>query len=413
MKVIIIMYIIFLSSSVYALTLNECIDKAINTHPNIKNATLDVSMSEASIKIAKADYLPQVTLNGEYNPTRTYIFPANGTFNTKDSDGWSVGGVVNQKIWDFSKTISNIEAQRVSKDAQNLTLEDAKALLAYRVKLQYELILVQTQAIKVREKDLKVKEELYKQAQAFVNNGMKTIADSTRFLSAVYQAKDNLAIAKAGFEKARVTLSLYINEPIPADVIFQNTLKNHTLYEMDEKRVLNNSLTLKSLQKNIKKESLNYKAAKASHYGSLDGVASYTHQYTLNEYDSTLVGLTLKIPLYSGGRTTQQVQQAMINRKKIEATYDSKKLEIREEFESLGIDIKRYAQTIKAKESEIEASKQTQELLEARYKEGLSTYIEVLDAYAITLDAKLSLLQAIYERSSAIHRIEYLQGKII
>ena len=413
MKVIIIMYIIFLSSSVYALTLNECIDKAINTHPNIKNATLDVSMSEASIKIAKADYLPQVTLNGEYNPTRTYIFPANGTFNTKDSDGWSVGGVVNQKIWDFSKTISNIEAQRVSKDAQNLTLEDAKALLAYRVKLQYELILVQTQAIKVREKDLKVKEELYKQAQAFVNNGMKTIADSTRFLSAVYQAKDNLAIAKAGFEKARVTLSLYINEPIPADVIFQNTLKNHTLYEMDEKRVLNNSLTLKSLQKNIKKESLNYKAAKASHYGSLDGVASYTHQYTLNEYDSTLVGLTLKIPLYSGGRTTQQVQQAMINRKKIEATYDSKKLEIREEFESLNIDIKRYAQTIKAKESEIEASKQTQELLEARYKEGLSTYIEVLDAYAITLDAKLSLLQAIYERSSAIHRIEYLQGKII
>lgn len=403
----------FLSSSVYALTLNECIDKAIKTHPDIKNATLDISMSEASIKIAKADYLPQVTLNGEYDPVRTYIFPANGTFNTKDSDGWSVGGVVNQKIWDFSKTISNIKAQRVSKDAQSLTLEDAKALLAYKVKLQYELILVQIQAIKVREKDLKVKEELYKQAEAFVKNGMKTIADSTRFLSAVYQAKDNLAIAKASFEKARATLSLYINEPIPTGVVFQNTLKNHTAYEIDEKRVLNNSLTLKSLQKSIKKESLNYKVAKASHYGSLDGVASYTHQYTLNEYDSMLVGLTLKIPLYSGGRTTQQVQKAMINREKIEATYNSKKLAIKEEFESLSIDIKRYAQTIKAKKSEIEASQQTKELLEARYKEGLSTYIEVLDAYAITLDAKLSLLQAIYERSSAIHRVEYLQGKII
>ncbi len=413
MKTIIIMYIMFLSSFADALTLKECIDKAIKTHPDIKNATLDVGMSEASIKIAQAGYLPQVTLNGEYNPTRTYVLPANGTFNTKESDGWSVGGVVNQKIWDFSKTTSNIEAQRVSKDAQTLILKDAKALLAYKVKLQYESILVQTQAINVREKDLKVQEELYKQAQAFVDNGMKTVADSTRFLSAVYLAKDNLAITKASFEKARATLALYINEPIPVNTIFQDTLSNDSLSELDEKILLNNSLTLKSLHKSIQKESLNYKATKASYYGSLDGIASFTHQNTLNEYDSTLVGITYTIPLYSGGRTGQEVQQAMINKEKVEAIYASKKLAIIEEFEHLSIDIKRYAQTIKAKESQIEASLHTQELLEARYKEGLSTYIEVLDANAIFLEAELSLLQAIYDRSSAIHRIEYLQGKII
>jgi len=412
-KRIIIIYFVFFSNFIYALSLDECIHKAISTHPDIKNATLSVGMSDASVEIAKADYLPQVTLNGEYNPTRTYIFPANGTFNTKESDGWSVGGVVNQKIWDFSKTTANIEAKETSKDIAKLTLKEAKALLAYRVKLQYELMLVQAQAIKVREKDLKVKEELLKQAQALVKNGMKTKADSTRFLSAVYLAKDNLAVAQASYKKAKVSLSLSIGEPISESVVLKNSLEHLSSLDVDENTLLRNSLTLKSLQKSIREEGLNYRVAKASHFGSLDAMASYTHQSTLNEYDSSLVGVTLNIPLYSGGRTSAQVQLARINKERVQATYNSEKLAIKEEFENLWIDIQRYSKTIEARESQIEAAKQTQELLTARYKEGLSTYIEVLDANAITLDAKLSLLQAIYEKSSAIHRIEYLQGKTV
>lgn len=396
-----------------ALTLEECIHKAINTHPDIKNALLGVKSTQTRIKIAKADYLPQVTLNAEYDPTRTYILPVNGIFHTKDDDGWSVGGVVNQKIWDFSKTTSNIEAQKVSNDVANLSLEDAKALLAYRVKLQYELMLFHSEAIKVRKKDLKVKEEFYKQALAFVQNGLKTKADSTRFLSAVYLAKDDLAIAKANYEKAKVSLSLYIGEPIPDNVVLKNRLTNSSFVNIDEQNLLNNSLTLQVLQKSIKQESLNYKVAKASHYGSLDAIASYTHQRTLNEYDASLIGITLNIPLYSGGRTTAQVEQAIINKESVKATYDSQKLAIKEELEKLLIDIERYTKTIEARKSQIEASQQTQALLEARYKEGLSTYIEVLDANVITLDAKLSLLQTVYEKSSAIHRIEYLQGKIV
>ncbi|MFK5938260.1 MAG: TolC family protein [Sulfurimonas sp.] len=413
MKKIIIMFLLIFTQLVSALTLQECINKAIKTHPDIKNALLGVDASQSRIKIAKADYLPQVNLNAEYDPTRTYVLPVNGQFNTKDDDGWSVGGVAHQKIWDFSKTISNIEAKKVSKDVASLTLEDAKALLAYKVKLQYELMLVQAEAIKVREKDLQVKEELFKQAQALVKNGMRTKADSTRFLSAVYLAKDNLAITRADYEKAKVSLSFYIGESISENVILENRLENLDTLKVDEETLLDNSLTLKILQKGIKQEGLNYKVAKASHYGSLDAIASYTHQSTLNTYDSSLVGVTLEIPLYSGGRTSTEVQLAMINQKIVHTTYDSKKLALREEFENLLIDIKRYSKTIEAREAQIEASQQTQALLEARYKEGISTYIEVLDANAITLEAKLSLLQAIYEKSSAIHRIEYLQGKII
>lgn len=233
------------------------------------------------------------------------------------------------------------------------------------------------------------------------------------FLSSVYIAKDNLAVAQASFAKAKTILSLYINEPIDTDAQLQDTLSENNWHEENEQSVLQNSHVLNSLKKNMSKSELSYKSVKASHYGSVDAMASYIHQDTLNEYDSTLVGITLNVPLYSGGRTSALVQQAVINKQSAELEYNSKELLLKEEFESLLIDLNRYKQTIQAKKSQLQAANQTKILLDARYKEGLSTYIEVLDATALALDAELGLLQAQYEKSSTIHRLEYLQGKII
>ncbi|QSZ40669.1 TolC family protein [Sulfurimonas aquatica] len=395
-----------------SLMLQEAIEKALQNHPDIQKSSLQVKRAQSAEKIARADYLPQINLNAEYDPLRTYTLPANGVFNTKDSDGWLVNATLNQKIWDFSKTSLSIEAGEIEQNAAEQSLLDIKALLVYKVKLQYELMLVQREAIKVREEDVKVKEELYKQAQAFVELGMKTDADATRFLSALYRAKDNLAIAEANFFKAKTVLSLYIGQEIDKNVILQNTLGKRKVVTTNEQSVLEASPALKSLQNSLKKDELNYKAAKASHYGSIDAIASYTLQNTLNEYDSSLIGLTLRVPLYSGGRTSAQVEQGIINKQSSQANVNAKELALKEEFATLMIDLKRYEKSIESKELEIKASTQTQRVLEARYKEGLATYIEMLDVNTFTLDAKLSLLQSLYERSSTIHRLEYLQGKL-
>ena len=395
------------------LRLDECIDKALNTHPDIKRFALQVESSAIGVNTARADYLPQVSFNAEYDPIKTYTLPSNGVFNTKESAAWQAGVAINQKIWDFSKTTSNINAQRVQEDVSALSLQDAKALLAYKVKIEYELAFVQKEAIKVRQKDLNAKEELYKQAKAFVEQGMKTNADATRFLASVYAAKNNLAISQSSLAKAKSILSLYVGKEIDQDAEFQDTLSQANWRDKDEKSALQSSPALGGLNKNVNKNELSYKAAKASRYGSLDAIASYSRQDNLNEYDSTMVGVTLSVPLYNGGRTSALVEQAIVNKRSAEAEYDSRALLFKEEFRSLLIDLKRYEQTIKTKELELQASEQTQMILDARYKEGLATYIEVLDASALTLNARLELLQTRFERSGAIHRLEYLQGKII
>ena len=177
--------------------------------------------------------------------------------------------------------------------------------------------------------------------------------------------------------------------------------------------MLQNSLSLKILHNDLIKSKLLYKATKASHYGSIDAVASYSHQKTLNSYDTSMVGIMLSFPLYSGGRLSAQEKQAIIDKQSAKNEFDAKVLALKEEFSNLLIDLKRYKYTIKAKTSQLQAAKQTKTVINARYKEGLATYIEVLDATALMLNAQLGLLQANFGKRSIIHRTEYLQGKIL
>ena len=407
---------IFLTSGLYSqkLTLNECIDKTLSNHPDIKSFILKVEQSKKSYTVASADYLPQVNLHAEYNPLQTYALPVNGSFHTIDEDSWSIGLNLKQKIWDFSKTSSKIKASKLDEDISKLLLEDSKALMVYKVKSLYGLMVVQKEAIEVRQKDLEAKKAYYEQSKALVKQGLKTDADASRFLSAVYIAKDKLASSKAAYEKAKTTLSLYIKQEIKDDIELEySVIKKDYHFDTDiEEKILQNNYQLQMDTQNIDKNRLLHKSAKASHYGSVDAVASYNHLNTLNSYDSKLIGVTLNVPLYSGGRTTSQAEKAQIGLLLAKEKKDSKILALKDEINSLFIDIKRYKATIKAKQAQEKAAIETKNVLEARYKEGLTTYIEVLDAISLLLDARLGTLEAYYAKSIIINRIKYLKGEI-
>jgi len=413
LRPLILTLLITLQLQAQYLSQDEAIDKALHYHPDIKRFILQVTSTQEGIKGSRSAYLPQLHLNAEYDPQRTYVLPQNGQFHTIDSDGWQAGVVLNQKIWDFGKTLSAIDAAKAETRIAALSLADAKALLAYNVKLQYNLMVVQRKAVEVRQKDLEAKEALYKQSDAMVKQGMKTRADSTRFLSSYYVAQDNLSIAQASLEKARVALSLYIGEPVAPDVKLQEEILSPPKREtVTYSEVQERNPQLLGAKENLHKSTLLYDSVHASHYGSIDAVASYNYQDTLNSYDATLVGITLTIPLYVGGRISAQAQQAKLAEESAQASYDSHALALRQELQALQVDVDRYEKTIKAKKAQLEASKETMTLLNARYKEGLATYIEVLDATALYLNAELGLLEAYYSRGVIINRIDYLQGKI-
>jgi outer membrane protein TolC len=394
------------------LTLQESIDKTILNHPDIKSFMLKIKQAQKSYEVSTSEYLPQINLQANYNLQQTYALPVNGTFHTIDEDGSNIGVNLKQKICDFSKTSSTIKASKLEKDISKLSLKEAKALLVYKVKSLYNLMLVQKEAIKVHQQDLETKSAFYKQAKALTKQGLKTKADESRFLSALYIAEDNLAQARASYLKAKNTLSLYMAEEISDDVVLEeDILKREHQFENVVKEILKSNYQLKIEDLSIDKNRLLHKATKASGYGSIDAVASYNHLDTLNSYDSKLVGINLNIPLYSGGKISAQTQKAKIALQLAKEKKNFRILALKDDIEKLFIDIKRYDKTIKAKKAQLKSANETKNILEARYKEGLTTYIEVLDATTTVLSAKLGVIEAYYSKNESINRIQYLKGK--
>jgi len=141
-------------------------------------------------------------------------------------------------------------------------------------------------------------------------------------------------------------------------------------------------------------------------------LASYSRVGSLNIYDTQLVGVVFNIPLYSGGRISAEAQDAQIGTQIAKEQKASKVLALQEEVSNLLLDIQRYNETIAAKKAQLHSAKSTQRVLDGRYKEGLSTYIEVLDASSLVLEAELGVLEAYYLKTLSIDRIDYLKGKI-
>lgn len=394
------------------LTLDSCIEKSLQNHPDIKRLSFVLEQSAFAVDVAKADYLPQVNLSADYNPHNTFVVQQNGTFKTITDDSWQVGGIINQKIYDFSKTTSTIKAYEKSQNIASLSLKDAASLLSYNIKNIYNLALFQTKALQTREKDLQTKEELYKQAVALVREGLKTQADEMSMLSALYSAEDARAQSKAELHKALTTLSLYMGEEVAFDVtLIDEFVEQKDDFNTTSQDAMRKNYSLSSAQEQINKDSLLYKAAKAQNYGSIDAVASYSHQNSLNEYDSSMVGIGIKIPLYSGGRISAQQQISRIDIEMAKESYNTKKLQLQEEIENLLIDLQRFHYTTKAKEALIDSTMATKTIVEARYKEGLSTYIEVLDASSLHLQATLGLLESKFAIRKIMDRLEYLRGE--
>lgn len=396
------------------LTLQESIQSTLAHHPDVKRFMLNIQQAEQGYNTAFADYLPQLNLSATYNPTQTYVLPVNGTFNTIDDDGWNAGVSLHQKVWDFGKTGALVEASRIDEEISTLSLHEVKALLAFKVKSLYALMLVQQEAVRVREKDLEAKKAFYEQTKAMVRQGMKTPADANRFLSAVYVAEDALAAAKAAFDKARSSLSLYMGREIPEHIKLQKqVLKTdvklpHNLISS----VLAANTKLKMDHLTVNKSEQLHKSARAEAFGSIDLVASHNRFSTLNNYNTDYVGVGYNIPLYTGGKLSAQEQKAKIGYQIAQEQRASDELAIREELQNLLIDIRHYDKSIQAKRAQLRSARSTQKKVEARYKEGLATYIEVLDNTAVMLNAELGVLEAYYLRALALDRIAYLKGEI-
>ncbi|MEQ8160466.1 MAG: TolC family protein, partial [Smithellaceae bacterium] len=103
--------------------LDECLDIALKTRPELKISALKVEQAGKMVRMAQSEYFPTLSLVGNY--TRYGDHPSVSGSDYRDAENWSVMGVASWNFWEWGRTKFRVDAGRAR---ENQALDESKEL---------------------------------------------------------------------------------------------------------------------------------------------------------------------------------------------------------------------------------------------------------------------------------------------
>lgn len=398
------------------LTLEQCIDIAVQYQPSILQYLYTSQANEALLGQARSSYWPQVDIRSgftSYNNVKQYGDPYT-QISQYGYHYFSNNLSVQQKIFDFGKREANVDAARMTLESSQSDVANQITAVVNSVKTAYYGVL---QAERTRNVNLEVRDqyrEQLKQSKLFFEAGKKPKYDVTTAEVNLSNAEVNLINAESNLDNAWVSLNNSMGYSGDAKYTIQDTMVPEP-YEMMEQQALDqaykNRQDLKSLL--IQKESAQklVEAAKKDYFPSLDASAGYDFSGSREPLSQGWnAGVSLSWNIFKGQFTKRDIEKTIANLRVVEAKIASIRLQIQQDVKKALLDLKKAKETIASAEIQVRQATENLELANLRYKTGLGTPLDVTNATAAYSNAKLTQISASYNFIVSKANIEKAMG---
>ena len=396
------------------LTMAEALATADRNHPQIEEAAANLSATEARLGQARANYWPQVNLAADWNKGDTFLTALGGI---KETEVSTVSVVVRQNLYDFGRLAGATETAQGAKEAAAQGVAVNRQDVAFRVKAAWYLVLAAEKQVETSRKTVSAREELARQAEEFFRHGIRSRVEVARTEAALFAGKSLLIRAENNRELARLEL---------ANAMGLNTLADRPLVEPEtnadpapedlaglREEALRGRGELKRLYSLKNAASGSLRSARSGYLPTLSGTASYgeASPSMLPEGQVWALGVNLTLPVFSGFATQEQVREADAAIHGVEAQQKNLRMQIEREVESSWLGISEARARFAATDKEAVAAQESQRLAMERYREGLGTMVEAIDAQAQALNAETAMIQAGYDQRIARARLDRALGR--
>jgi outer membrane protein len=124
---------------------------------------------------------------------------------------------------------------------------------------------------------------------------------------------------------------------------------------------------------------------------------SFGDLFKYSYFPQMLVGLSVSVPVYNGGKRSLQVQQSAVSLQKLDSDMESVRQGISLEHTNAKTQLTNSLIALDNQESNIELAKKVYTVAQKKYKEGLGSSIEVMQAQTALKDAQTNYLGATYD----------------
>ena len=137
-----------------------------------------------------------------------------------------------------------------------------------------------------------------------------------------------------------------------------------------------------------------------------NGFPRHSNQY----YWASNAGVSLSIPLFEGFKITSQVTQRELAYEQAVASYQNELKNVRIEVKEAWLDLEEAKSRIEATRGVVKQARENLNAQMLRYRNGLSSRLELNDAINNLNDSDLQYVQAVYDTVIALSDLKYAVG---
>jgi outer membrane protein len=421
-----------------ALTLQQATDIALKLHPRRKESQSEVGVARARVGEANANLLPQAyglgeylrsTSNGIANTTflNEQLFPRitgqnhdlpNGDFSQSFSshNNWATGVSVQQFLLDFGKMRGLVDEQRADRDAAEARLKLTDLDLIYEVAERFYGLLAAEQIVKVYDEAIVQRRAHLHQAQVMVQADLRPGIDVSVTQADLSRAEMNQVQARNGADVAKVALDAAMGlagEAPPYHAVGDLTYQPVTA-TLDNLQATAQRLRpdLKALFDEARAAGAQIQQAKSDYFPTANAQAGYIAMSTgLPAANNYYAGLVVTWPLFNGFRTEQQVAEAGEHERAAEYAIADLRQRVIEEVHTTFLNWQASIAVIRKAEQTLNASREELHLADERYRQGLSSVVELDDAQRRFTEDSAAYVTALYDYSAARAAVERATGE--
>ena len=378
------------------LGLLDVVNLALCNNPQTRVAWASSRVQAAQVGVSKASYLPSAALSA----TANHILSGS----TNRVDQRNVGVTLSYLLYDFGSRAANLENARQLLAAASATQDSTvQAVFLAAVQAFYQAQATYAALDAALESERAAKES-FAAAEARYLAGSATPADKLQAQTAYSQATLNRITIEGNQKNAQGALAnvLGLDANRNVSLATANTMAIPNSFEGDINALIEEARQrrpdLQAAASQVKAAEASADAARAAGRPSISLTAS-ANQYNIAGVNSqgSFVGINLSVPIFSGYATTYRVRAA-------EAQVDVKNGQVEQLRLQVALDVwtayqnlTTATQSLRTTADLLSSAEQSARVALGRYKAGLGSILDVLNAQSALASARQQRIQSTFD----------------
>jgi outer membrane protein len=404
-----------------SLTLQEAQQIALTQHPRISVANLTRLAARQATKEVQAGFFPNIygsaTAVGNTDPNNTRI-AAGGLNNPRVYDREADGVTISQLITDFGRTSELSRSAKLRARSEEMNLEATREQILLEVNNAYFSSLAAQSVVAVAQETVKSRQFVQQQTQLMTTNKLKSELDLSFANVDLDQATILLTKAKSDLKASFAVLSTLLAEREPrtfvlAEVPMPANITVDVSALIQEALAQRPDLARLRYQRDSAKEFARAQSKLLYPTVSALGTAGVipTGQSQLGP-DWVAAGVNVNVPIYTGGLYTARRREAEFQAKAADEELRDEEDNVIRDVQITKLNLEYAYDRLALTEQLLRNANEALQLAQARFKNGLSSIIELSQAELNQTSAQIAETTARYDYAIQHSALEFQLGRL-